>query len=80
MKISIITPSFNSDKIIARNVSSILGQSYNNYEHIIIDNLSSDNTILTIKNKFENAGKIKQLTIISEKDSGISEAFNKGIK
>ncbi len=80
MQISIITPTFNSDKIITRNVNSILSQSYNNYEHIIIDNLSSDNTILTIKNLFENSGKTKQLNIISEKDNGISDAFNKGIK
>ena len=80
MKISIITPTFNSDKIIARNINSILSQSYNNYEHIIIDNLSSDNTILTIKDLFENSGKTKQLNIISEKDNGIAEAFNKGIK
>ena len=39
MQISIITPTFNSDMIIARNVNSILSQSYNNFEHIIIDNL-----------------------------------------
>ena len=80
MKISIITPTFNSDKIVDRNVNSILGQSYNNYEHIIIDNLSSDNTILTIKNLYENSGNTKRLNIISEKDNGISDAFNKGIK
>jgi glycosyltransferase len=79
MKISIITPTFNSDKIIAGNVNSILGQSYNNYEHIIIDNLSSDNTILTIKNLFEKSGKTNQLNIISEEDNGIADAFNKGI-
>jgi glycosyltransferase len=80
MQISIITPTFNTDMIIARNVNSILSQSYNNFEHIIIDNLSSDNTILTIKNLYENSGKTKQLNIISEKDYGIADAFNKGIK
>jgi len=79
MKISIITPTFNSDENIAANVNSILSQSYNNYEQIIIDNLSSDNTILTIKKLFENSGKTKQLNIISEKDNGIADAFNKGI-
>jgi glycosyltransferase len=79
MKISIITPTFNSDKIIAGNVNSILSQSYKNYEHIIIDNLSSDNTILTIKSLFENSGNTIQLNIISEKDNGIADAFNKGI-
>lgn len=80
MKISIITPTFNSDKIVARNINSILSQSYDNYEHIIIDNLSSDSTILTIKNLFESSGKTKQLSIISERDNGISDAFNKGIE
>ena len=78
MKISIITPTFNSEKAIAKNVESILSQYYKDYEHIIVDNLSSDKTLEIVKNLYKKTPS--NLSIISEKDSGIAEAFNKGIK
>ena len=75
MKISIITPTFNSQKTIEENINSILSQSYENWEQIIIDNQSKDNTLPLIK-KFNN-NKIK---IFSQKDNGIFDAVNKGIE
>ena len=77
MKISVITPTFNSEKTIAKNVESVLKQSYNDFEHIIIDNLSTDKTLALLRELYKNLPA--NLSIISEKDSGISEAFNKGI-
>lgn len=77
MKISVITPTFNSEKTIAKNVESILNQSYKDFEHIIIDNKSNDKTLEIIKNLYTNS--LANLSIISEKDNGIAEAFNKGI-
>ena len=77
MKISIITPTFNSEKTIEKNVESILKQSFKEFEHIIIDNLSHDNTLDIIKKLYKDSPL--NLRIISEKDNGISEAFNKGI-
>jgi glycosyltransferase involved in cell wall biosynthesis len=79
MKFSIITPTNNSEKTIIKNAQSIISQTYKNFEHILIDNLSSDNTIYNIKNIYEESGLPSKLRIISEKDSGISDAFNKGI-
>jgi glycosyltransferase len=78
MKISIITPTFNSEKTIAKNVESILKQSFKDFEHIIIDNLSSDKTLAIVKNLYKDSPS--NLSIISEKDSGIADAFNKGIR
>jgi glycosyltransferase involved in cell wall biosynthesis len=78
MKISVITPTFNSEKTIEKNVESILIQSHKDFEHIIIDNLSSDKTLSIIKKLYKDLPS--NLSIISEKDSGIAEAFNKGIK
>lgn len=78
MKISVITPTFNSAKTIAKNVESILNQSHKDFEHIIIDNLSSDKTIAIVKKFYKDS--LSNLRIISEKDSGIAEAFNKGIE
>ena len=72
--ISVITPTYNSEKKISRCISSVINQNYNDYEHIIIDNTSSDQT-LNIIQKFEN-NKIK---VISENDKGIYYAMNKGI-
>ena len=73
MKISIITPTFNSEKFISSNVNSIKNQTYKNFEHLIIDNKSKDKTVEIIKNEGKN------LKIISESDKGIYDAFNKGI-
>lgn len=79
MKISIITPTNNSEKTIIRNAQSIINQTNKDFEHIIIDNLSKDNTVQLVENAYRDAGLFEKLKIISEKDSGISDAFNKGI-
>ena len=78
---SIITVSFNSEKTISRTIESILNQSINNIEYIIIDGNSRDKTVEIIKSfePFFNKKKIKY-TWISESDYGIYDAFNKGLK
>ena len=77
MKISIITPSFNSEKTIERTLNSIVYQSHQPLEVIIIDNASSDQTLAIAKKILEAKVEYK---IISEKDQGISDAFSKGVK
>lgn len=78
MKISIITVTYNSEKTLKDTLESVLKQTYTNYEHIIVDGLSKDNTMKLIK-EYEPKynGKLKY---ISEKDSGLYDAMNKGIK
>lgn len=75
MKISIITPSFNSEKTIENTIKSVLNQTYKDIEYIIIDGGSKDNT-LAIINKY----KSRITEVISEPDKGIYDAMNKGIK
>lgn len=79
MLISIITPTFNSQKNIEKCVLSIINQTYKNFEHIIIDNLSTDYTLQIVKDLYSSNNIASNLHIISEKDYGISDAFNKGI-
>jgi len=79
LKISIITPTYNSEKNIAACINSVLNQDYKNFEHIIVDNLSSDSTLQIVKDLYSLNNMIANLHIISEKDDGISDAFNKGI-
>jgi glycosyltransferase len=75
MKISIITVTYNSGATLQRCIDSVFYQSYKNKEHIIIDGGSKDETIDII---LKNLDKIDKW--ISEKDDGIFDAINKGIK
>jgi glycosyltransferase involved in cell wall biosynthesis len=70
MKISILTPSYNSGKYIERAILSVLLQGYNDFEHIITDGGSTDNTQNILK-------KYPHLKWVSEKDRGQSDAMNK---
>jgi glycosyltransferase involved in cell wall biosynthesis len=71
---SIITVVYNNEKYLEETIKSILNQSFKNYEYIIIDGGSNDNTLNIIK-KYKN--KIDYW--VSEKDKGIYDAFNKGM-
>ncbi|MGC9151639.1 MAG: glycosyltransferase family 2 protein [Microbacter sp.] len=77
MKISIITASYNSAKMLRNAIESVLNQSYQNIEYLIIDGDSTDESVEIIQSyevKFN--GKLRW---ISEPDKGIYDALNKGI-
>lgn len=73
-KLSVITVVYNNVQDVERTMLSVLGQTYNNIEYIIVDGLSNDGTLAVI-NKY--AGSISKF--ISEKDKGIYDAMNKGL-
>lgn len=76
MKISLITPSYNSAKTIARTIDSIVAQNYPDLEYIIIDGASTDDTLRIVESYREKIN----IKLISEKDNGIYDAMNKGLK
>ncbi len=72
--ITVITVVFNGGKYLEPTIQSVINQTYDNVEYIIIDGGSTDGT-LEILNKYDKSIDYW----ISEKDRGISDAFNKGI-
>ena len=74
-KITIITVTKNSEKYLKKNIDSVLSQNYKNYEHIIIDGNSTDNTIKIIKSYGNKVKFIKNIN-----DKGLYHAMNVGIK
>jgi len=72
--LSVVTIVYNSVKDIERTILSVINQTYQNIEYIIVDGLSTDGT-LEIIHKYKN----RIARIISEKDEGIYDAMNKGL-
>jgi glycosyltransferase involved in cell wall biosynthesis len=76
MKLTIITISYNSAKTLERTIQSVISQSCPGLEYLIVDGGSTDGTVDIIR-KYHASGQVTGY--VSEKDAGISDAFNKGI-
>ena len=73
MKFSIVTPTFNSADYVKETIQNIQAQTYQDFEHIVVDGASTDGTVEILKN-------YPHLSCISEKDQGQSDAINKGFR
>ena len=80
-KISVITVTYNAEKIIGETIESVYSQTFDSYEYIFIDGESSDDTNQII-DKYEELLKDKGIKTfhLSEKDNGIYDAMNKAVK
>jgi len=72
--VSIIIPVYNSEKFLKESIKSVLNQTYQKIEIIVIDDGSTDNS-LEILQQFKN-----ELTIIHQENQGLASALNEGIK
>lgn len=73
-KFSIITITYNAASVIEPTLQSVLAQTYRNYEYLLIDGGSKDDTVAKAK-----ASGITFAHIVSEPDKGLYDAMNKGI-
>ena len=73
--VSIITVVLNGEKYLQQTIDSVINQTYNNIEFVIIDGGSTDGTLEIIKTNEKNISKW-----ISEPDEGLYDAMNKGIR
>lgn len=74
--VSIITPVYNSEKYIGETVKSVLAQTHENWEMLIVDDCSKDNTSIVIKNF--NDSRIKYFEL--KRNSGAAVARNKALE
>lgn len=72
--ISVITPSYNQGQYIRQTVESVLSQTYASVEYIVVDGLSTDETLTVLKPYGD------RLTLIAERDNGQTDAINKGLR
>lgn len=74
--VSVIMPSYNVEKYIAASIKSVIAQTYRDWELIVVDDCSSDNTVQIIK-KF-NDSRIR--LFINDKNSGAAIARNRALR
>ena len=75
MVFSLITVTYNAAQTIERTLQSVAMQSFTDYEHLIIDGASKDETV-AICHRYQT----ERMTIVSEPDKGLYDAMNKGLR
>jgi glycosyltransferase involved in cell wall biosynthesis len=73
--VSIVTPSYNQERFLQQTLFSVFAQDYPNFEYILVDGASSDNSVDIIK---RHADKLDWW--VSEPDNGQADAINKGFR
>ncbi|MFC1488228.1 glycosyltransferase family 2 protein [Thermodesulfobacteriota bacterium] len=76
MSVSVVLPTYNSDKYIADSIKSILNQTYSELELIVVDDASADDTVKIIQSFQDYRIKLLQ----NETNIGLAGSLNKGIK
>ncbi len=76
--VSIITPSYNSEKFISETIQSVQNQTYKNWEMLIVDDFSQDKTVEIIKNFSKNDNRISQIAL--SENLGTGNARNIALK
>ena len=75
IKVTVLMPAYNAEKYIGGAIESVLCQTYPEFELLIVNNCSTDNTV-AIVNRFDDA----RIRLIEEEQQGIAYALNKGLQ
>lgn len=76
--VSIITPTYNSEKYIEETIASIKAQTHSHWEHLIVDDGSTDGTVSLVRSLAKEDSRIKLMQL--KENSGSAIARNRGIK
>ncbi len=77
--VSVIMPTYNRVDIIERAIDSVLNQTYDNFELIIIDDGSSDNTETLLKGKYDKLLENEKIKYFKQENKGVHNARNNGL-
>lgn len=83
IRISVITCTYNAAEVLQRTLESVAEQTWGNVEHLVIDGVSKDETIVMAQRyaDIENRnGRGHSVVVVSERDGGLYDAMNKGIR
>jgi glycosyltransferase involved in cell wall biosynthesis len=76
-KISVIIPTYNRSQLVQATIDSVLNQNYTNFECIVVDDGSTDDTTKVLSEKYKTS---RQFQLICQSNKGRSAARNKGAK
>ena len=82
IRFSVVTITYNAERVLQRTLDSVLCQTYEGVEHLIVDGASKDGTLLLAeqyKAKSDASESGHKVIILSEPDHGIYDAMNKGL-
>jgi glycosyltransferase involved in cell wall biosynthesis len=81
-RVSIIIPTYNGDRFIAETLESVLNQTYDNYEIIVIDDGSSDTTLQVLNHSLAQYGELggDRIRIVTQANQGVAAARNRGLE
>ena len=78
--ISVVIPLYNKEKSIRTTIESVLAQTYKNYELIIVDDGSNDNSLDVVRSFVQSLNDSSFVRIIHKENGGVSSARNRGVK
>jgi glycosyltransferase involved in cell wall biosynthesis len=78
--VSIITPSYNTAKFILETIESVVAQTYSNWEMIIVDDCSTDNSVEIIENYIQKNNENRIRLFVNQKNSGAALSRNLALR
>lgn len=77
--ISVVVPLYNKEKAIIATLQSVLAQTYTDYEVLVVDDGSTDNSLKVVSERINELGN-ERIRVIHKENGGVSSARNRGIR